>query len=279
MSFSAIRWAFAQPVEKSSAKFLLVAMADCVNGDEEGEMLCWPSAKHLMEITGQDIKTVESGIKRLRDSGFIKPNGELRGRTGQVIVYRLTTPEIGGVTEEKAPAKQGASEPVEAPNTPVFGGCGEVGNTPKFPGNTPKFPIKDPQISHETPPKTGDGTYKEPIRNLEGTNKRVRGFDPMICPLPDWLDREVWGMWCKDRKDRKKPITQQAAALQIKTLDELRAKGWTPRQVIENAISNGWQGLYPPNKSSKVTTAKQSRHSGFGERDYEEGITDGTPSA
>lgn len=293
MSFEAIRWALAQPVQKSSAKFLLVAMADCVNCDEGQEMLCWPSARHLMEVTGQDIKTVEAGIKRLRESGFIKPTGELRGRTGQVIVYRLTSPEIGVVTSPQVPPVEAVTEPknepVETPktpeigavnnlwNSPEFGGGGEEGTTPKFPDNTPKFPIKDPQISHETPPKTGDGTSKEPVRNQEGTSKKVRGFDPTTILLPDWLDTEIWGMWCADRKDRRKPISAQAAALQLQTLDRYRAEGFTPRQVIEHSISNGYQGLFPP-KPSKVNGAT-SRHSGFRERNYDEGITDGIPSA
>lgn len=284
VSFEAIRWALAQPVGKSSAKFLLVAMADCVNGEDGADMVCWPSARHLMDITGQDIKTVEAGIKRLRGSGYIKATGELRGRTGQVIVYRLTTPEIGAVSikdNEPAPGKiEIKGQESIADNTPEIGGGGEDSNTPVFPDNTPVFPIKHPQISHETPPKTGDGTSKEPVKNQEGTRKK-RAYDPLTFPLPEWLDREIWGMWCADRKGRHKPITEQAAELQVKSLDRYRGEGFDPREVIEHSICQGYQGLFPPKTShpKKLNGAHPGRHGGFRERDYLEGITDGIPAA
>ena len=46
MSYEAVSWAMAQQVGKSSTKFVLVAMAHCVNA-ESGDMVCWPSAKHF----------------------------------------------------------------------------------------------------------------------------------------------------------------------------------------------------------------------------------------
>lgn len=93
MSFDAIRWALAQPVAKSSSKFVLVAMADCVNSDGDA-MVCWPSLQHLSEVTGQDRKTVAECVKRLREEGFIVDTGERRGATGQVVAYQLTAPEF-----------------------------------------------------------------------------------------------------------------------------------------------------------------------------------------
>lgn len=93
MSFDAIRWALAQAGLKSSAKFVLVAMADCVNSEDGPEMLCWPSAQHLIDITGQDRKTILESVKRLRELGYIEDTGGRKGVTGQVAVYKLQTPE------------------------------------------------------------------------------------------------------------------------------------------------------------------------------------------
>ena len=109
MSFDAIKWAMGQKVGKSSTKFLLVAMANCVN-EKESLDVCWPSVGHLCEATDLDRKTVLDGVRRLREFGLITDTGTRRGVTGQVIVYRLNlgqlaihqetqnTPENGTVT-------------------------------------------------------------------------------------------------------------------------------------------------------------------------------------
>lgn len=278
-----MNWAFAQPVSKSSAKFVLVAMANLVGADG----VCWPSGKHLVEATGQDIKTVEAGLKRLREAGYITDTGERRGVTGQVIVYRLNTPEFGGlkplpntpVFPENTPKKGAVSV---AENTPVFpsntteiGGVEEIGNTPVFPHNTPVFPDKDPQISQETPPKTGDGTTNEPPMNPKEPKKRKGSFDASLITIPDWLNSEVWVSWCNDRKTRGKPITEVAAGLQIAKLAEMRAKGHDPESVIKTSIENGWSGLFEPkNRQPAFAPRATSRHSGFQQLDYTTGVND-----
>lgn len=76
--------------------------------------------------------------------------------------------------------------------------------------------------------------------------KGAAKFDPTSIELPDWLDREAWAMWCNDRKDRKKPITERAAKLQIEQLGEYLAAGHLPEAVIAHSIAGGFQGLYPP---------------------------------
>lgn len=274
MSFDAIKWALGQPVEKSSAKFLLVAMANCVNGDA-ADMLCWASVKALSDLTSQDRKTVMDGLQRLRADGFIKDTGERKGGTGQIPVYLLKSPEIGTVKQAREP--QPATPPVAA-NSPENGTGPENGTVPFFPPNSTVFPSKESRFSLETVPKTGHGTTKEPVRNQEGTKKRGVGFDASLIDLPEWMDREDWERWCKDRRTRGKPITEDAAQLQVKNLAKYRKEGFTATEVIEHSISSGYQGLYPPKRiASKTPTS--SRRGGFREIDYEEGLTDGIPDA
>lgn len=67
--------------------------------------------------------------------------------------------------------------------------------------------------------------------------------------LPDWLPVESWEAWKADRAERKKPMTGRAERLAIAELDRHRAKGYSPKQVIDNAILHGWQGLYEPKES------------------------------
>jgi hypothetical protein len=73
--------------------------------------------------------------------------------------------------------------------------------------------------------------------------------------LPHWLDPEDWGLWCRDRAQRGKPITADAARLQIQKLDKYRSQGHAPRDVIEHCVSNSYQGLFPPQKQTQQRPA------------------------
>lgn len=68
MSFSATSWAWQAEVSRSSAKLVLLALAECHNG-ETG--LCCPSIKFISRLTGLDRKAIMRGIKTLEDGGFI----------------------------------------------------------------------------------------------------------------------------------------------------------------------------------------------------------------
>lgn len=267
MSFDAIRWALAQPVEKSSAKFLLVAMASCVNGDGS-EMLCWPSVQHLADTTGQDRKTVIDGLRRLREAGFATDTGARKGVTGQVAVYRLNSPKTGTVS----PASSTPPQAADTDSNSTENGTGtENGTVPKTDTNSTAFPYQESQISLETVPKTGHGTSKEPVMKKEGTRKRVSGFDASTIVLPDWLDRSDWCRWCKDRKTRNKRITEDAAKLQLSKLAEYRVEGHSPTSVIDHSIASGYTGLFPPKRASSPATTK---HAGFSGKNYREGVSE-----
>jgi hypothetical protein len=249
-------------------------MAHCVNGKGIESMTCWPSTQHLVSLTAQDRKTVLDGMRRLREAGFIVDTGERRGNTGQVAVYRLNSPEIG-TASEKAKGS-GAAESTDSNSTEngiAIETVPKAGPVPKTYSNSTEFPYEQSQISLVTVPKTGHGTTKEQGMNKEGTSKKTRGFDASLIELPDWLDREVWQRWARDRKQRGKPITEDAARLQVKKLADHLAAGYSPETVIDNAIENSWQGLYEP--KNKTRTA--SKHTGFQTMNYREGVTaDGT---
>lgn len=285
MSNTAIKWALGQPVSKSSAKFVLVVMADLADDDE---MTCYPSIAHLAKSTGQDVKTVQSGLHRLRQEGYIADTGKRCGLTGQVIVYRLNTPAFGGVqplgktpeissnTPKNGSAESDQKTPGFPCNTSENGGVSSESKTTAFPDKTPVFPVKDPQISLETPPKTGDEHIKDTSRTHQYTPKRRAGFDASIVDLPDWLERDVWCLWARDRKARGKPMTEDGARLSIRSLEKLRGLGHEPQDVIENAIANAWQGLYAP-KTQPAAKHKTSSHAGLASQKYSSGVNaDGT---
>jgi hypothetical protein len=255
-----MRWAMSQSV-KSSAKFVLVAMADCVNSEGEA-MVCWPSVQHLSKATCQDRKTVMDNMQRLRDSGHIVPTGERKGQTGQVVVYLLKSPEVGTValpqiTPEMVP-NAGAQD---AANGTESHTVAQIQTVPDFPPNGTSSPPKESRIPHRKVPKAGHGTNKEQGRNKEGTRKRADDFDAMVVELPGWLEREDWQRWVSDRRARGKGITEDAARLQLRALDKYRSEGFTAVEVIDHSIASSYTGLYPPKRQSAPRQIASNKHS------------------
>ena len=280
MSFDAIKWAIAQKVEKSSAKFVLVAMADCVNADGGADMVCWPSYKHLTERTCQDVKTVEAGLRRLREAGFIADTGERKGGTGQVIVYRLKTPENGALTPlpkiayqapelTAQPALVAPSKTTDEPKTPKSGVVDTAGKTPVFPGKTPEFPFEDPQISHETPPKTGDGTSNGTTKgSRNGTSEEARAT------LIPGVSSGLLADWQVVRKAKRAgPLTPTAVAGLVR---EATKAGLTCEEAVTACCEFGWQGFNAGWYAERVAKGQikpaPGKHAGFQQLDYSKGV-------
>jgi hypothetical protein len=262
VSNEAITWALEQPVAKSSAKFVLVVMANLA-GDN---MTCWPSYRHLTDATAQDVKTVQAGLRRLREEGFISDTGERKGSTGQVIVYRLNTPAFGGVTP---PAKT----PEIPGNTPKNGALSPEPKTPVFPDKTPVFPGKDPQISHETPPKTGDGHHKDTSRTPKTPQKKSADRVDLLTDVPDGVIADYLTV----RKARR------AGALTETAVDGLRREagkaGLSLPEAVRACCEFGWQGFnagWYAQRVGTTTTARPanrpSKHAGFQSMNYLEGV-------
>ncbi len=75
MSIQAMQWAFEQDVGNSSAKFLLVCLADNVGN----EGVCFPSIDLLCKKTNQDRKTIISNLDLLEELCLIQDTGNRVG--------------------------------------------------------------------------------------------------------------------------------------------------------------------------------------------------------
>ena len=173
-----MRWAFAQPISRPSAKFVLVAMADCVNA-EASDPDCWPSAAHLCTATSLDRKTVLDAVRRLREEGFIVDTGKTKGTTGKITVYRLN---VAGETQKQVAEPSSSSLPPasKGPENDTVQQAQsrndtESGMVPIFQVNDPVFSGKQSRFSVETVPKTGYGTSKEPVTESGKEPKKARG--------------------------------------------------------------------------------------------------------
>ncbi|HEX7891450.1 MAG TPA: helix-turn-helix domain-containing protein [Ramlibacter sp.] len=278
MSFDAIRWALGQPIKKSSAKFVLVAMADCVNAEVGGHWTCWPSYRHLAARTGQDPKTVETAVKWLRDEGYILDTGERQGRTGGVVVYRLNTTKNGVALPSPEPRQLPDASAGSTPenggtsttSNPTFGVTTRGESDPVFPASDPVFPDKRPQFSLEATPKTGYGISKG---TRKGTSKESGKAAPTTS-IPDVPD-DLVSDWQAVRKDKRAgPLTATVIAGLTR---EARKAGVTVAEAVRACCEFGWQGFNAGWYAQRVAKGRASatRHTGFDQTLYE-GAPDGS---
>ena len=230
MSVEAITWALKQPVKHSSAKFVLVALANC---SDAVERLAWPSIAYLCEATSQDRKTVMANLKRLVESGFIEDSGERKGTTKSVVVYRLSDTKIGTPKQNQ----ERDSLTVEA--------------VPIFPISSTVFPHKQYRNSLEAVPKTGHGTVKNRNRTVKELN--TGDFENLKTKfvLPDWIPSDAWAGFVEMRKQIKKPMTDRAIDLKIKDLAQFRQKGYDLAAILDKSTANNWTDLYEPKPQAK----------------------------
>ena len=239
MSVEAITWVISQKVTHSSAKFVLVMLANCADGKD---FVAWPSVAYLSECTGQDRKTVLENLKRLREAGFIEDTGERKGSTKQVTVYRIKCPINGTVKEAQ---KRNSTE---------------NGTVPDYTANSPVIPCKQSRFSVETVPKTGHGTVKE--TSIEPSRKQKRSADAP--PYPDDVDKQVYGDWLRLRETKKAPVSDTVLK---EARREAEKAGLTLQRFLEIWCARGSQGLQadwlkPNERAGSFTPANTSKYAG-----------------
>lgn len=229
MSVSAVRWAFSLPVKPASTKFVLVALANHV--PKHGERLSYPSQPELCEMTGLNPKTVKKALDQLSGEEVISDTGQRKGRTGQVIVYRLNIEEKG---TENGPVK-------EDQERPPF----DIESPPILPPKGTVFTVKAPQ--KRTTEREGKGKGKGIRARARNTDKnKEASWQP-----PDGLNLEAWSDFEKHRKEIRKPLTDQARTLAASKLIALSRHG--QQTCVNNSIEKRWTGLFPEKVGSGKT--------------------------
>lgn len=118
---------------------------------------------------------------------------------------------------------------------------------------------------------TKDKHIKDNKDNINNPPKSPRAvsFDASVVQLPDWLSAEIWSSWVAYRRDLKKPIkSQQTVTQAINLLDRCRLNGYSPDEIINQSIANGWQGLFEP-KGARPQRRQESRVTErFADKDY-----------
>ncbi|ENA0147945.1 replication protein, partial [Salmonella enterica] len=122
-----------------------------------------------------------------------------------------------------------------------------------------------PESGKKSLPESGNGYYPNQVNTKDTITKdskdnsnnppkspRAVSFDASSVQLPDWLSSITWSSWVEYRRDLKKPIkSQQTVTQAINLLDRCRLNGYTPEEIINRSIANGWQGLFEPDGQAK----------------------------
>lgn len=139
-----------------------------------------------------------------------------------------------------------------------------------------------PESGKKSLPESGNAYYPNQVNTKDKHTKdnkdninnppkspRAVSFDASAVQLPDWLSAEIWSSWVAYRRDLKKPIkSQQTVTQAINLLDRCRLNGYSPDEIINQSIANGWQGLFEP-KGAKPQPRQQVRVAeNFSGKDY-----------
>ena len=139
-----------------------------------------------------------------------------------------------------------------------------------------------PESGKKSLPESGNAYYPNQVNTKDKHTKdnkdninnppkspRAVSFDASAVQLPDWLSAEIWSSWVAYRRDLKKPIKfQQTVTQAINLLDRCRLNGYSPDEIINQSIANGWQGLFEP-KVAKAQRRQESRVTErFADKDY-----------
>ncbi|WP_159873651.1 MULTISPECIES: replication protein [unclassified Raoultella] len=130
------------------------------------------------------------------------------------------------------------------------------------------------KIVTDVSPKQGHTKDTITKDNKDNINKppkspRAVSFDALAVQLPDWLSAEIWSSWVAYRRDLKKPIkSQQTVTQAINLLDRCRLNGYSPEEIINRSIANGWQGLFEPNGAKPQPSQQVRVAENFAGKDY-----------
>lgn len=226
---------------KGNAQHILLILAS--RADDHG--YCYPSYRDIARITGYALRTVARAIKGIPtdELQIISEGGSSKDGERQATKYRIL---IGNRSHNDHGQGDNHSQPDHGQSTD------------RSHSDHPTVVTESTDRSHSDHP-----TNHERTNERTKTRKRVRGSssavssrssiqdaDPLI---PESLQtpafREAWLAFDDHRRNLKpKAWTAQAKKLALK-----RCEKWGPvkaTEALDNAVINGWTGIFEPSDSS-----------------------------
>lgn len=108
-------------------------------------------------------------------------------------------------------------------------------------------------------PTTGDKQIPTPSSSSSTSIPIPKNNKPHFV-LPDWIDKPAWDAYEEMRSKLRKSMTNHARDLAVNKLLELRNKGHSSVEVLNQSVMNGWTSLYEVKGGSNGThQSNQSR--------------------
>lgn len=127
MSIKAVEWALKQEGVSSTAKLVLVMLADCINVNDE---FAWPSQARIAAVVGRKERQVRNTLKALCDAGLIRVEagaGAGRGKGREPTRYFIACDHKTGAARpftagNQSPAAKSITAGNQVPAVSVTGG-------------------------------------------------------------------------------------------------------------------------------------------------------------
>lgn len=182
MAIAALNWAWHQQAPTSTAKLVLVALADHANADGE----CWPSMASVAALAQCSTRQVSRCIDALEDAGLLtrrrlrKSDGQLGRYSYKLAIMTGGPPGIGDQRtstsgghvsagqNQETPATSGHRRPVDTAHV----SAGQSQETPATSGHPGSLPPdtgvrSEPSLNHQNPlapaPPTRKPRRRDPI--------------------------------------------------------------------------------------------------------------------
>jgi hypothetical protein len=209
---------------------------------------CFPSRQLIAKMTDIPVARVSVETDRLEKMGWIKKTGS-GGRSTPCVYTMLTAqPEPETVTELITVTN---SETV----TELIRNGYRIDTktvTESVRGKEQTIEQTKNKPEEQTTFFTAPSLPSNPPSPKKSRSEKAKDFDLSSMGLPDWLPAEPWQQYLLHRQRIKKPMSVNGAEITIKDLNEARENGWSPEELLNEAISKGYQGcVYDKHKQPR----------------------------
>lgn len=239
MSLPALGYAIAQEAGSPTRKLVLIALAECHNG-ETGR--CDPGIAHLRRLTELGERAIRTALAGLADDGIIGRERK-RGSHGHLGTYRYTFPGLPARAAARQPASDAARQPApgaaQNQEENLEPGRGEPGNT-LAPAAREYDPLKGTKIDGRNLPFDALAGETHADVDIEGGKIAVALKVIRRACVRDWPVIESL-----DAKSAEAFI-----ATEIAVRAQQYRERWPEIELTPTALASNW---------SRVTTARPGR--------------------
>jgi DNA-binding transcriptional ArsR family regulator len=192
------------------------------HADPDG--VCWPSQETIAVETGLKERAVRYALIRLSEADLIT----IERQSGKSTIYHITP------APPCRPENEGAAPPCRSPRHDDAG--------------TPAPPCRSPRHRHALEQDTR-------------TRYKNKGRSACDVSIPESLNCEsfqaAWGEWLAYRREKKKPVSDRAAKMQLRDLETMGPD--RAITAIRHSIKSDYQGIYEPGGNGKATADTKAK--------------------